>query len=428
MAKPMLVTLPLVLLLLDYWPLDRFAGSSCQQAPPLQWGGVSPAARFWRALLGRFPVGWQLVMEKLPLLAPVAVGCAITLMAQRESLASLESFPVWWRLGNALISYAAYVGQFFYPVGLAVVRPRSPRLAGLASLRGVGGSRGNYRGSLAGPAAIPLFARRLVLVLGNVGAGERAGAGRDQAVADRFTYLPQIGLCIALAWGAADACRSRPHVRRLCGVASALMLAALMGAAWRQTVFWRDSETLWTHTLLCTSGNSLAHYNLGAVLLRRGQLDEAMTHYQQALEIRPNYVEAYINLGIVLSSQGRFDQAMVQYGKALKIKPDSADAHTNLGAVLAAQGRLDEAAQHYRQALKADPDCAEAYNNLGSVLGRQGKYEEAMALFQQALAIKPDFAQARENLDRALVHRRRLEEAGSHAPRALETPPRRQSP
>ena len=428
MVKPMLVTLPLVLLLLDYWPLHRFAGLRSNGAPPLQWGGFSRGASVLQALLGRFPVGWQLLLEKLPLLAPVAVVCAFTLMSQREALASFRSLPMGWRLGNALVSYAAYIGQFFYPVGLAVMRPRSIDLptwkifAALLVLVGI--TAAAWIGRRRFPYLLVGWFWYLGMLLPMSGVVQFG----IQAVADRFTYLPQIGLAIALAWAAGDACRAGPHVRRLCGVAAVLLLAIVMGCAWRQTVFWQDSETLWNHTLLCTSGSALAHYNLAAVLLHRGQLDEAKRHYQQALKYKPDYVEAYVNLGIVLASQGRFDEALVQYGKALKIKPDSADAHTNLGVVLAAQGRLDEAAQHYRQALKADPDCAEAYNNLGSLLGRQRKYDEALALFQRALAIKPDFAQARENLDRALAHLHRLEEAGSHAPPALETPPRRQSP
>ena len=387
-AKLMLITLPLVLLLLDYWPLGRISRGS------------------WK----------RLVMEKLPLLAPVVVGCAITLVAQRPSLASAETVPWWWRLGSAPVSYVAYIGQFFYAVGLAVLRPRSPELpawqvfAALVLLLGVTAAAWAVRRRL--PYLLVGWLWYLAMLLPVSGAVQ-FGA---QAVADRFTYLPQIGLGIVLAWGVADVCRGWPRIRPLCAVVSAVMLAALMGTAWRQTSFWRDNETLWTHTLLCTARNGAAHYHLAEVLLSRGQLEEAANHYQAALQITPGHFEAHNNLGVIFSRQRRFDEAAAHYRQALKIKPASAEAHVNLGTCLDAQGRLDEAAEQYRQALRIDPDYAEAYNNLGALRGRQGKYGEAIELFERALAIKPEFADARRNLGRARAGRRRVEAAGSHAP------------
>ena len=228
-----------------------------------------------------------------------------------------------------------------------------------------------------------------------------------QAMADRYTYLPQIGLCIALAWGASDVTRSWPHRAWVCGVASALAVAVLMGCAWRQTSFWRDSETLWTHTLACTSGNYIAHYNLGVALADQGRLDEAIGALprgpgdQARLRRGPQQPgrdpgqpgtsrrgdgalpgglgnRARLRRGPQqprhgLAGRGQFDEAIAHYRKALEIKPDFAEAHNNLGSALASRGQVDEAMVHYRQALKIKPDYAEAHNNLGVALASGGQ-------------------------------------------------------
>ncbi len=216
--------------------------------------------------------------------------------------------------------------------------------------------------------------------------------------ADRFTYLPQIGVYVALAWGAADVCRSWSYRRSVCGIASALVLTVLMGCAWRQVSFWRDSETLWTHTLACTSRNKLAHNNLGNFLADRERLAEAVAHYRQALAIDPRYVDAHFNLGAALFSQGQYDEAIAQYRQALKIQPDFVLAHNNLGEVLARQGRLDEALAQYRKALEIQPDFVLALNNLGEVLARRGRPDEAISQYHKVLKILPDYVETLKNL------------------------------
>ncbi len=177
-----------------------------------------------------------------------------------------------------------------------------------------------------------------------------------------------------------------------------LVLTVLMGCAWRQVSFWRDSETLWTHTLACTSRNKLAHNNLGNFLADREQLAEAVAHYRQALETDPNYIDAYFNLGAALFSQGRYDEAIAQYRQALKVQPDFVLAHNNLGEVLARQGRLDEAVAQYRKALEIQPDLILALDNLGQVLARQGHWEEAIRQHHKALKIQPDYLETLKNL------------------------------
>jgi Tfp pilus assembly protein PilF len=218
------------------------------------------------------------------------------------------------------------------------------------------------------------------------------------AAADRFTYLSQIGLCLALVWAAADACRSWPYRRWVCGVASVLVLAVLMGCAWRQTSFWRDGETLWTHALACTSRNDVAHNNLAFALQQRGKIDEAAAHCRQALEINPDYAEAHNNLGAALADLGRSDEAIQHYRKAVDLKPDYAGAHANFGIALTRGGRFDEAMTQYRKALEIDPGDAKVHCNLGVLLADRGRFDEALAHYRQALEINPGVAEPHNNL------------------------------
>jgi protein O-mannosyl-transferase len=392
MAKPMLVTLPFVLLLLDYWPLGRMDEKPRQAVEPSGAG-----AR--RGFLG-------LLVEKIPLLLLSAAACAAAPLSQGRAVIKLENVAMSTRLANAPVSYVAYLGQFFCPVNLAIPYPHPgvdlPSWQPLATLSAL----------LAVSAAAIVWRRRipclfvgwfwyvgmLVPVIGLVQVGLHA-------MADRYTYLPQIGLCVVLAWGGARLARTRPRRRLACGVASAIAVAALMGCTWRQTAFWRDSETLWRHTLACTSRNGLAHFNLGAALAAQGRSDEAVAEYQEALAIAPNDAEAHSNLGNALAGQGRIDDAITHYETALKLKPAYAEAHSNLGVALARLGRLDEATRHYQRAIDLDPDYAEAHCNLGNALARQARLDEAIAQYQWALRIRPGLADVRRNL--GLVSSRR---------------------
>ena len=215
-------------------------------------------------------------------------------------------------------------------------------------------------------------------------------------MADRYTYLPQIGLCIAVAWGAAyvlftlrvrpapqnAASNARDARTRGVAVVSAAIVVALMGCAWRQTTFWRDSRTLWEHALACTSDNSTAHTNLGAALVEQGDTNAAIKHYETALSIQPNNPDAHSNLGALLAAAGRIDEAIEHYQTALEINPGASETHYNLGVAMARRGRIDDAIAHYRTALELSPDCVEAHANLGSALESQGNTAEAVKHFK----------------------------------------------
>jgi len=236
----------------------------------------------------------------------------------------------------------------------------------------------------------------LVPVIGFVQVG-------GQAHADRYTYLPLIGVFIMLTWAVADCFSYWRYPRQALGVAAFIVLAALMLCAAIQTSYWRNSELLWTHTLACTSDNYVAHNDLGSVLARQGRIAEAAAHYQTALQINPRYAEAHNGFGILLAEQGQLAEAIQHFQKALEIKPDFAAAHNDLGNALADQGRFADAIGHYEKALEIKPDYAEAHYNLGNALAIQGRYAEAIQQFQLALQIKPDDMKAQNSLNAALA-------------------------
>ncbi len=397
MSKPMVVTLPFVLLLLDYWPLKRF---------------TQPGGRL---------VPWHLIAEKVPLLALSGATCVVTLFAQKEAIAPL---PLSLRIGNALVSYVAYLGQMIYPAGLAVYYPYPENglplwkiVVALVLLLVISA------GAVAARRKQPWlvfgwlwYLGMLVPAIGLIQSGLRARA-------DRYTYLPQIGLYLLLTWAVGDFTVSWRHRRQILGVAAFGVIAALMVCAWKQASYWRNNESLWTRTLACTSGNYVAHNELGNILLQRGRVDEAMVHYQQALQIKPDSVEACYHLGNALFQKGNLDEAIAQYQQALQNKPDFAEACYNLGNTLFQKGRVDEAMVYFQKALKITPDFAEAHINLGNALLQKGRVDEAIAQYQQALQITPDNAKAHNNFGSALLQKGRLNEAITHYQKALQITP-----
>ncbi len=376
MAKPMLVTLPFVLLLLDYWPLGRFAGSACfnlslpRTLPHGNGGGFAGDAKSLQTFFGRFSLRWQLVLEKLPLLLLAALSCLVTLGVQGNAAAINLCIPLTARIANASVAYVAYLVDLFFPVGLAAFYPHAESnlplwkvFASTAVLVGISvGALTQWRRRPYLLVGWLWYVGMLVPVIGIVQVG-------TQAMADRYTYLPQIGLYLALTWAALDLCRSWPHRRWLWGVTSALVLAVLMGCAWRQTSFWYDSETLWPHALACTASNCVAHNDWGNALISRGQVQEAIAHYQEALAVDPAYSEAHNNLANALAKQGRLDEALAHYRRSLEIQPNYAEAYYNLGNLLARRGQCDAAIVQFQRAL-AITDYAEAHNNLGNALSR----------------------------------------------------------
>ncbi len=404
LCKPMLVTLPLVLLLLDYWPLGRLTRFRIPVPQPSSLN--------------------HLLLEKLPLFGLAAASCVVTIFAQTNAIQSFEKFSLPLRMGNAPISCVAYLGQMFWPAGLAVLYPFTAGEVGvsrvvlsLVLLAGI--STGVIVLRRRCPCFLTGWLWYLIMLAPVIGIVQ-VGA---QARADRYTYLPQIGLYMLLTWAAADLCAGWRHRRVVLGGCATVILAALIFCARTQTSYWRNSELLWTHTLACTSDNYIAHNNLGNVLFKTGNVDEAMVHCQKALEINPDFAEAHNNLGDTLFQKGRVDEAIAHCQRALEINPHFAEAHNNLGNALLQKDRVDEAITHFQKALEIKPDFAEAHINLGSALLQKGRMDEAIAQYQTALEIKPDSAEAHNNLGTVLLQKGRVDEAIAHYQTALQIKP-----
>ncbi len=414
MAKPMLVTVPFVLLLLDYWPLRRISGRSgadipvCRKEPGDAGRQECLPLHVPLCLPHQAPLR-RLIIEKIPLFVLACASCAVTFVAQSTAVQSVEFVPLAWRIANAMVSYVAYLCQSVWPVGLAVFYPHRTNNLPLwqVAVAAV---------VLLGISVAVLVWRRkcpyllvgwlwylgmLVPVIGLVQVGW-------QARADRYTYLTQIGLCIALAWGVARLADLWPKQRWVLFASSSLVIVILAGLASRQASYWHDSESLWGQALACTSNNAMAHYNLGAALEKRERIDDALFHYRQAVDIKPELAEAQNNLGVTLAKRGRFADAIVHYRAALKARPDYAEAHSNLAAALAKRGLIDEATDHFREAVRIKPDYAQAHYNLGIILARGGKLDEAIDHFQEALKINPDYAGARQMLEAVQAERENL--------------------
>lgn len=376
LSKPMLVTVPFVLLLLDYWPLRRFDPAA---------GITSPATR-------------RLLLEKLPLFLLSVIACVITFLVQESARQSTELLPLAARLNNAAGSYVTYVLQLFWPVNLAVFYPYPTG----------GGTWAKVILSLLGLSAVSVaviqwrrqrpyllvgwlwFLGMLVPVIGLVQVG-------TQAHADRYTYLPQIGLCLALVWFVAEFSAPWRHRRMLRGGGTMAVLIALGVLTRQQTRHWQTSETLWTHTLAGTSANAVAESNLANVF-KQGRGDEALAHFQAALEIKPDFADAHNGLGFVLLQGGKTAKAIEHFQQAVEIQPAFAAAQNNLGMALLQTGRAAEAIPHLAGALKTNPDQAETHNNLGYALLQTGQADAALTHYQRALEINPDYAAAGNNL------------------------------
>jgi tetratricopeptide (TPR) repeat protein len=416
LSKPMLVTLPFVLLLLDYWPLGRFSFRRGAVDSP----SLKPSSG---GNQGSVPL--DLVLEKVPFFVLSAISSFLTIVAQQSAGAvqKLEWFPLEARIGNALVSYFTYICKMIWPHPLAILYP----LAGMLPMWQVAGAGLIL---VCGSILVVWAARKhpylivgwlwylgtLVPVIGLVQVGA-------QAMADRYTYVPLIGLFIMIGWGIPDILAGSRYGKATLAVSAGLLLSIFMVVASLQIREWRDNIILFTHTLKVTNRNAMIQNNLGVALADQGKTQEAMAHYTEALRINPDHANAHYNLGNVLYLQGKAQEAMAHYTEALRINPHHAEAHCSLGNALARQGKTQEAMAHYTEAIRIEPSFAEAHNNLGVVLADQGKTQEAMAHYTEALRINPHHANAHNNLGNALSRQGKTQEAMAHYTEALRIDP-----
>ena len=410
MAKPMLVTLPFVLLLLDLWPLRRISTTRPT--------GSADGLRKETTLL-------SLLLEKWPFLMLAAASSTATFVAQQSggAVRSLEEWPLDVRIGNALVSYAAYLGKALVPSDLAVFYPHhgAPPVArvALACVLLVVVSLVVIRAWKKHPYLTVgwcWYVGTLVPVIGLVQVGA-------QAMADRYTYVPLIGVFIMLGWGVPALTQGWRFRRAGLATAALVVLPALMVRAHGQVRHWENSVSLFEHALEAAANNYIAHNNLGMALAEEGKHAEAMQQYLLASEANPNFAKAHFNLGAASYEKGRAAEAVVHYVRALHLDPDWREAHYNVGIALASLGQLDEAVHHYVEAVRIDPRDARSLNNLANVLVKQGKMDEAIRRYSEALQADPDDAAAHNNLGATLASQRRFGEAILHFRRALELEP-----
>ena len=390
MSKPMLVTWPFVMLLLDYWPLRRFELST---------------------LNSQLSTTWRLVAEKVPFFVLSAASSVIAVSAQKagEALVPLASLPLGPRIVNAVDSYFRYIWKLFWPTDLAVIYPFSARTAtelALAALVLVTVTILAWRQRRRRPylaVGWTWYLGTLVPVIGLVKVGY-------QAMADRYTYLPAIGLFIIAAWGGTELAARWPKRRLALAAAAAAALTACALTAQAQLRYWQSSESLFRHTLNVTGNNFVAWSGLGYFLGKQGEPRQAEACYRAAVEINPSFADAWAGLGCALTDLKRYDEAITSYETALHLEPGLVKLHNNLATALAARGRIEEAKAQYRVAAQLDPRSAEAHSNLGALLATEGRWAEAVEEFKLALAQDPSLNEVRCGLAGALAKQGKHEE------------------
>ncbi|UCF43904.1 MAG: tetratricopeptide repeat protein [Planctomycetota bacterium] len=401
LAKPMLLTLPFALLLLDYWPLRRFQ-------PPIK------------------KTTLRLIAEKLPLFALVGVvGLIAYIVPQSQGALKLtQSLSLSTRFANALVGYIAYIGKIFYPADLVVLYPHPrdtlPAFQPIASLlllalisAAVFYKTSNRRYLRMGWL---WYLGTLLPVIGLVQLGH-------QAIADRYTYLPSIGIFIIVAWGAAELLTKSRLPKAVPAISAAAILIALSVSTRVQARYWQNSLTLYERAVTVTKNNHIMHYNYANALLRAGRFDDALTNFKQALKINPQYFDARNGIGRALLKQGKTDDAIAYFSEMLRLKPGYYKAHYNIALAMTEKGDYDNAIEHFHKALRVKPDWPDAYYNMGRAFYLQGDRDAAAKQFIRALRLKPDYLTARVKLAQTLTEMGETPYAVDHYRKALELRP-----
>jgi len=394
MSKPMLVTLPFILLMLDFWPLGRLCHihESCNVVTGQQTNE-------------RLDI-FRLLWEKVPFFALAVVSSIVTFIVQERggAVKLLELYSIQTRIINAFVAYIEYIMNMIWPVKLAVLYPHP------------GNSLPLWKGVVAGLVLVLItilvirkarkipylavgwfwYVVTLIPVIGIVQVG-------SQAMADRYTYITLIGLFVIIAWGVNDLLSKWPHRKISFGILAAILLSILIVLTWKQVQYWENSITLFKHTLKHTSNNAIIHNNLGVAYNDSGKYKEAIEELKQAIRIVPDDAMAHSNLGVAYNDSGKYKEAIEVCKKSIRINPDYAKAHFNLGVAYGESGMYKEAIEASKKAIKIDPDYAMAHSNLGIAYGESGMYKEAIEASKKAIRIDPDYAKAHYNLGYAYL-------------------------
>ena len=394
MAKPMLVTLPFVLLLLDYWPLNRFTFELKQE-------GENKRRKLIVVPIGEGNTISHLILEKIPFIVLTLIFSSITFYtAQKVSaIASVSNLSIFSRISNSLVSYVEYISKMIVPVNLAVFYPHPGTwplwqvllcLVVLISMTYIVIFYIKKYPYLA--VGWFWYLGTLIPVIGLVQAG-------SQAMADRFTYIPFIGLFVIIAWGLVDLTKKCRYGKAIFSSIAVFIIATMMVMTSIQVSYWKNSITLYSHAFEVTKNNYLVANNLGAVFIDNGDYQKALFYITRAIQIKPNYAEAHRNMAVILGSMGKKEEAIYYFQEAIKNKPDYTDAMRRLGDIFTQEKRFEEAVRQYKRLLIYEPNDYEVYNNLGVVFAQMGKKEEAIIQFGKALYLKNDYADGRRNLN-----------------------------
>ena len=412
-AKPTLITLPFVLLLLDWWPLNRFRFRPGSHVPIADGEHLDPS-------LGK------LVLEKIPLLALSLVSVCLAYLCQRsmDAVVSLESHSLAARLANVCQSYVLYLRNMVWPLNLTALYPLPdefymPQVVGsLVLLIAITVMAVYFRRQA--PHCFVGWFWYLVTLVPVIGILKM---GAMTAMTDHYMYVSLLGVYIAIVWQLAHWLEKNPHLKYFVGGSIAVILVALMSLSSRQIAVWKNSETLWKHALAVSSESSIAHNNLGEVLLQSNRVEHALEHYYEALRIDPDYVAANSNAGRALQVLGRSDEAISRYRTALDIEPHNAVVHYNYGIALHQQQRWADAIKHFEEALRIKPEFAAAHTRCGLSMRALGRTEEAIAHYRKAVKIDPSAIDAWNNLGVALKSQGRDAEALKHYEKVLSIDP-----
>lgn len=465
MAKPMLVTLPAVLLLLDVWPLGRFSLKPEIGSPPKPERKEHPkkkkaAGRPGAATAGesRWLAAMPLVTEKIPFFLLSAVSSLVTVYAQQKggAVASLQAFPIADRVSNAIVSCVLYLWKMIWPLELSVFYPvqawpPAVVLACAALIAAV--TFAAVRWARTCPYVLVGWLWYLVTLLPVIGIIKIG----DAAMSDRYTYLPLLGPFMALSWGAAALSERWPFRAVALPAAAGLVLAACMVLTGIQVGVWKDSATLFSHALAVTKDNFMAHNNLAAALIQGNRLEEALGHLRKAVAINPGYAFAHHNLGTLLSLRGRDDEALAEFRIAARQNPGLLRAYFSMANIELSRGRAedafelfrrsaempairpqayagmadasllkgrnDEALRYYLIALEQDPNNPKLRYNVGVLLAHRGRLDEAIGQLREAVRLRPDYARAHNNLGSALLMKGKVDEAIGHFQEAVRLDP-----
>jgi len=400
MSKSMLVTVPFVLLLLDFWPLDRFG----------------------KKHEGKFSF-FSLIIEKIPLFVLVAGSCVVALIAAQEH-ALHRTVGIIYSMSNAFISYVTYIIKMFYPARLAVMYPLQSYIPGWKPIASVlflifvtvfvfMGRRKRYL-----PVGWFWYLGMLVPIIGFVQIG-------DQAIADRYTYLPLIGLSIMFTWGVSDILGRWRSGRIFLGICSACLVLAMVVGTMLQVRYWKDSFSLFKRSSEVTKNNYIMLNNYGSLLLARGRTDEAFGQFEKALRANPEHAKAHCNIGIVFYNRGEIDNSIASYKRAIEIDPEYVNAHYRLGQALSDKGQIDEAIEHFHEVLRLDPKHPMVNYHLAAIYHKRGDLEQMVKHCIAGLAVTPGFVELRINLARTLSRLGRMRECVEQYYKVLEYQPER---